>query len=192
MLMQWLLTVFIVPSFTALPAIYAKEVFHGGPEVLGWLLGSVGLGGIFGGLFTASLNRFDRRGVLQIVCFTILAVCMVGFALTSSLEIALAFLVIAGFVELIYLSTNQTLIQLSIPNELRGRATSVQSLGMLLTPMGAMFGGVVSDIWGVQMATILMCGAAGVIMLFIAAFVPMVRNYRLSEATAARPEAAGG
>ncbi len=182
-LLQWLLTIFIVPSFSALPAIYAKEVFHGGPEVLGYLLAAIGVGGIFGGLLTASLGRFDRRGLLQIVAFLVLCASMIGFALSSTLWVALPLLALAGFVELIYLSTNMTLLQLSIPDELRGRATSVQTLGILLSPVGALFAGIVADIWNVQAATIVMSGTAAVIMLAVAVFASSVRNYRMSEAT---------
>jgi len=42
MVMGWVLSFFIVPSYVALPPIYAKDVFHGGPEVLGYILSAVG------------------------------------------------------------------------------------------------------------------------------------------------------
>jgi hypothetical protein len=38
-MMGWVLPLFIIPTFSALPPIYAKDVFHGGPETLGFSSG---------------------------------------------------------------------------------------------------------------------------------------------------------
>ncbi|HXF62585.1 MAG TPA: MFS transporter, partial [Caldilineaceae bacterium] len=49
LLMGWVLPLFIIPTFSALPPIYAKDIFAGGPDTLGMLLSAVGIGGIAGG-----------------------------------------------------------------------------------------------------------------------------------------------
>ena len=66
LLMGWVLPLLIIPNFAALPPIYAKDVFNGGPQVLGALLSAVGVGGIAGGLVAAALGQFERRGLLQL------------------------------------------------------------------------------------------------------------------------------
>jgi MFS family permease len=135
--MSWVLPLFIIPNFSALPPIYAKDIFAGGPETLGVLLSAVGIGGILGGFVTASLGQLDRRGLLQLGALLLLSLSLIGFALSRALWMALAFMALAGFFEMIYLTTNQTLLQLSIPDELRGRVTGIVSLSTGLMPVGA-------------------------------------------------------
>jgi predicted MFS family arabinose efflux permease len=141
MMMGFVLPLFIIPIFTVLSPIYAVEVF--GDEsgrVLGFLMASVGVGGIGGGFVTASLGRLERRGLLQLASLFLLGLSLISFAFSTTLLVALLFLALAGFFEMIFLTTNQTLLQLSIPDNLRGRVTSVVNLNMALSPPGRFSG----------------------------------------------------
>lgn len=182
LLMSLVLPLFIIPIFAALPPIYAKDVFQGGPQVLGALLSAVGVGGIVGGLVTTALGRFERRGLLQLAALFLLSLSLMGVALTSELWLALALLALAGFFELIFLTTNQTLLQLAIPDELRGRITSLASLSAGLAPLGAFVAGVGADLVGPQMITLLMSGTAALIALVVFITSSTIRDYRLSQA----------
>ncbi len=181
-LMGWVLPLFIIPTFSALPPIYAKDVFGGGPEILGALLSAVGIGGIGGGFVTASLGRFERRGVIQLVALLLLSFALIGFALSAQLWVALLCLAASGFFEMIYLTTNQTLLQLSIPDALRGRVTGIVSLNMGLMPIGALFAGVGADLFGPRVVTLILSGSAALIAVAVYFFSPIIRDYRLSAA----------
>jgi len=181
-LMGWVLPLLIIPSFSALPPIYAKDVFGGGPDTLGALLSAVGIGGIAGGFVTTALGRVERRGLIQLASLLLLSFTLIGFALSSQLWLALLYLAGAGFFEMIYLTSNQTLLQLSIPDELRGRVTGVVSLNMGLMPIGALVAGVGADFFGPQAMTILLSGLAGVVAVAVFLFSPIVRDYRMSGA----------
>jgi MFS family permease len=182
--MGWVLPLLIIPNYIALPPIYAKEVFGGGPDVLGLLLSSVGIGGIFGGLVAASLGRVDRRGRVQLAALFMLALTLIGFALTSHLWLASAFLAASGFCEMIFLTSNQTLLQLSIPDELRGRVTAITTLSAGLSPVGGLIAGVGSDVVGPQMMTLILCSIAAAVAVLVFIFVPIVRNYSISRSMA--------
>ncbi|OGO24398.1 MAG: hypothetical protein A2Z28_01345 [Chloroflexi bacterium RBG_16_51_9] len=174
---------FIIPNYVALPPIYAKDVFHGGPQTLGFLMASVGVGGIAGGVVVASLGRMERRGLLQLVSLFLLSVTLIAFAFSTNLLVALVFLALSGFFEMIYLTTNQTLLQLSIPDDLRGRVTSIVNLNAVLSPLGAFAAGASSDLLGgPRVVTIVLCGIAAVIAVVVFFASPTVRNYRLSHA----------
>jgi len=143
----------------------------------------VGVGGIVGGLFTASLGRLERRGVVQLASLLLLSLSLTGFAFSSSLMVALPFLALAGFFEMVYLTTNQTLLQLSIPNEMRGRVTSLVNLNPALSPIGSFFAGVGSDmLGGPRYITIIFCGIAAGIAVVVFLTSPTIRDYRLSRA----------
>jgi len=186
MMMGLVLPLLIIPIFVILPPIYAVEVFGDeSGKVLGFLMASVGVGGIAGGFVTASLGHLERRGLLQIASLFLLSLSLIGFALCTTLLTALALLAFAGFFEMIFLTTNQTLIQLSIPDNLRGRVTTVVNLNMVLMPLGGLAAGVGSDLLGgPKMITIILAGIAAIIAFFILLCSPTVRNYRLSQAIA--------
>jgi MFS family permease len=183
MVMGFVLPLFIVPVFTVLTPIYAKDVFHGGPDTLGLLMAFTGVGGIVGGIFTASLNRVERRGVVQLTALFILGLALVGFAFITVLWHALVLLVAVGFFEMIFLTTNQTLLQLSIPDSLRGRVTAVVNMNAALLPVGGLIAGFGSDLLGgPRIITVILGSISAVIAIGVFLLSPIVRNYRLSQA----------
>ncbi|MFC2069572.1 MFS transporter [Chloroflexota bacterium] len=184
MLLGFILPLFIIPIYTILPPIYAVEVFGDeSGKVLGYLMAIVGLGGIAGGVVTASLNRVERRGLVQLACLFLVSLTLTGFAFSSTLWVALIFLAISGFFEVIFLTTNQTLIQLSIPDELRGRVTSVVNLNAAMSPLGGLIAGIGSDMFGgPRTITIIICSIVAVIAVCVFLGSPTIRNYRLSQA----------
>ncbi len=188
MMMGFILPLFIIPIFTILPPIYAVKVFHGGPEVLGFLLSSVGVGGIAGGVVITLLGHVERRGLIQLAALFLTSLSLIGFALSTKLPIALILLALSGFFEMIFLTTNQTLLQLSIPNNLRGRVTSVINLNAALSPLGGLIAGIGSDLLGgPKMITIVISSIAAAIAVGVFFGSTTVRDYRLSQAIAPEP-----
>jgi predicted MFS family arabinose efflux permease len=189
MVMGWILSFFIVPNYIALPPIYAKDVFHGGPETLGYLLSAVGGGGIVGGIVAASISRVERRGLIQLTALFLLSLSLIGFALSTKLAIALMFLAFSGFFEMIFLVITQTALQLSIPNNLRGRVISIINLGAAFQPLGNLLAGAGSDLLGgPRMVTVILCSITACIAVGIFLGSKVVRDYRLSPALADNEE----
>ena len=180
--MSWLLPLLIIPNFSALPPIYARDIFDGGPDVLGTLLSAIGVGGIAGGLALTALGRCDRRGLLQLGALLLLAASFALFALSVSFWMGVALMALAGFAEMIYLTTNATLLQLSVPDELRGRVTGIVSLRSGLMPVGAFIAGIGSDLFGPRTMSMAFAVALAAITVVVYFAVPVVREYRLSEA----------
>ncbi len=189
MLMGFVLPLFIIPIYNILPPIYAVDVFHGGPEVLGYLLSSVGIGGIVGGIVVALIGHVERRGLLQLASLLLLALSLIGFGYSTTLSVALPLLALSGFFEMIFLTTNQTLLQLSIPDDLRGRVTSVVNLNNALFPLGGLIAGSGSDLFGgPKIITVVLGVITGVIAIAVYFGSPRIRNYRLSQAIESPPD----
>ena len=185
MLMGFITPLFTVPIVTILPPIYVVKVFHGGPEILGILLAPFGVGGILGGVFTASIARFERRGVVQVISLLLLSLSLITFAFSTTLWVAMPILALAGFFEAIFLTTNQTLLQLSIPDELRGRVISIVNLSGTLSFLGGLVAGVGADLFGgPKIITIILAGIAASIAILVFTFSSTIRNYRLSRGIA--------
>jgi ENTS family enterobactin (siderophore) exporter len=160
------------------------KVFHGGADVLGILLASIGVGGTIGAFLTASLSRVERRGLIQLFSLFLLSLSLIAFAFSTELWAGLPFLALAGFFEAIFLTTNQTLLQLSIPDNLRGRVTSVIYLTAALSPLGGLAAGFGSDLLGPKMITIILASIAASIAVIVLFASPTIRNYRLSQGMA--------
>jgi MFS family permease len=183
---------FIIPLHGALLPIFAKQVFHQGADVLGILVGSIGFGGLFGGLLTASLNRVDRRGMLQMVALLMVALLIfsgseVIFSIlagtTGNIWISVPFLVIAGTAESLYTTTNTTVLQLLAPEHLRGSMASVLQLAMLIMPIGGIIAGASADAFGAPAVGATITFIAFSIGASILALSPRMRGLRLSQLT---------
>ena len=81
--------------------------------------------------------------------------------------------------------TNQTMLQLSIPDELRGRVNGIITLSSGLVPIGSLIAGVGADLVGPRPTAALLSGTAGLIAAIVFLASPTIRNYRLSRVLAA-------
>src|SRR5215831_18852832 len=82
------------------PAL-ASEHFHGGSATFGLLVAAPGLGAIIGAASSGWTGRVRRPGVVVIAAGMVWGVAIVGFGLTRSLPVALAFLALAGMGDMI-------------------------------------------------------------------------------------------
>jgi len=187
-IMSMISPLFIIPLHGALLPIFAKQVFHANASGLGILVGSIGFGGLFGGLLTASLNRVDRRGLLQIIALLVFSLSETIFSIlagwTGSLWIAVPFLVIAGAAESLYTTTNTTVLQLLAPAHLRGSMASVLQLSFLLMPLGGLAAGSSADVFGAPAVGATITFVAFTIGALMLALSPRLRGLRLSALTA--------
>jgi MFS family permease len=176
--------VFLIPTHQALMPILAKQMFNSGAFALGIMFSAVGVGAILGGLFTASINRVDRRGLLQIISLIIFASSHLGFALvgflTGNVYYVVPFLLITGASEAVYMATNQTVLQLVAPDHMRGRVTSVLQLGQIVWAGTTLFSGIGADLVGPSTMAIGQSSIAISLAVAILAFSPTIRNLRLS------------
>ena len=179
--MSCILRFCIIPVFVVMPPIFAKDLFHGGPTALGTLLSAIGLGGILGGVVTTSVIKTDHRGRLELGAMLLLGLSLVGFAFSTQIWVAMVFLGLAGFFEMIFIITNQTLLQLSIPDELRGRVNGIITLGSGLVPLGSLIAGFGADTIGPRPTAALLGGTAAAITVITFLASPTIRGYRLSQ-----------
>ncbi len=122
--------------------------------------------------------------MLQLASLLLLSFSLIAFAASTELWMALIFFALAGFFEMIYLTTNQTLLQLSIPDALRGRVTGIASLRSGLMPVGAFIAGIGADLVGPRTMTFILAGIAGAIAVVAFVASPTIREYHLSQALA--------
>jgi hypothetical protein len=104
----------------------AATVFGGGAATLGLLYAAPGAGALAGALTTGWAGRVRRQGRAVTIAVIVWGVAIVGFGLTSWLPAALALLAAAGWADVISAVFRSTIIQLAVPDALRGRLTGLQ------------------------------------------------------------------
>jgi MFS family permease len=184
MLMMLINPLFLIPLHLALIPIFAKEIFEGGASANGIMLSAIGAGGVFGGLLTASLNRVDRRGMMQLIALFVYTLSQGTFALvgvlTGEMWYALPFLVSAGAAETVSNTTNQTVLQLMAPSHLRGRIASALQLNPVFMSVGVASAGFLADVFGAGAVGVGMSAAGFGVVTLIFVFSPRMRELRLS------------
>jgi MFS family permease len=131
--------VFAVPYQTLMP-VFQKDVLKIGPEGLGLLMAAPGVGAVIAVLTLASLgNRVKRQGLLLVGSIVVLGVFLMFFSQTTWLPIALVSLVIIGAFQMFFLASTSTMLQLLVPDQLRGRVLSLYMLDRGFMPLGALF-----------------------------------------------------
>jgi predicted MFS family arabinose efflux permease len=109
---------------------------HTGAEGLGILNAAVALGGLVAVILLALLPRQARREPLLGAAFVVYGLSLLAVAMTGSLLLAAAILVVTGLCAGAFDVLQQTLIQLAVPREQRGRAVGVWVLGLGSAPLG--------------------------------------------------------
>lgn len=135
------MTALAMPMRTYIP-VFVKDIFHRGPETYGNLLSVMGVGSIIGSLGVAGLGNIRNKGRFAITTLMCLGLGISGFALSKSLPLSYAMLVIVGSSMMAVFATVTSLVQLITTNEMRGRVMSVYNCafrgGM---PMGNLVSG---------------------------------------------------
>jgi predicted MFS family arabinose efflux permease len=168
----------MVPVWGTLFPIYAKDVFLAGPQGLGMLLTAVGVGGTLGGLAANALARAERQALIQAAWIVVMALAIAGVAASPSLLFALAFSVLGGAAEMAHTASNMAMLQMSAPEEMRGRISSLTMLYPAMISVGAFVAGPLSDLLGVRGASVALAATATAAMGILYFASPRLREMR--------------
>lgn len=130
---------------------FSDRVFNRGADGLAMMTAAIGLGAMAGSAWvvTRPAGRPLARPMLNAACIGSLAV--MGFTLSNQFELALLAITIAGFCWTITGVLAQTLVQLGVPDEVRGRVLSIFGLILKSGPaVGAIVIGSIADVLGLQ------------------------------------------
>src|ERR1700758_5512060 len=123
-ILAFTMTFLSMPMRTYIP-VFVKDIFHRGPETYGNLLSLMGIGSICGSLGVASLGNIRNKGRFAITTLMCLGAGIAVFALSKSLPLSYAMLLLVGASMMAVFATVTSLVQLSVTNEMRGRVMSV-------------------------------------------------------------------
>jgi predicted MFS family arabinose efflux permease len=175
--MNLVVVVFGQPYQTLMPVV-AERVFRAGAEGLGWLLAASGVGALTGSVIVASLSRLRRPATIQVGLAIALglALALVGFSMTRSFPVALALLVVVGFLFSSFSALNNTLLMANTEPRLTGRVMSIYLLTWGAMPVGSLPLAWLADRAGAPIALALSGGLVTALAVGLAVLFPAGRR----------------
>ncbi|MEU0315354.1 MFS transporter [Nocardioides sp. NPDC006273] len=105
-----------------------EERFGGDPRTLGLFLTAIAVGGVAASLASGSFTRRSRPGLITIGAAAVWGASLGAVGLATSAWLCLVLLAIAGAADSVSVVTRGTLIQLAVPDDLRGRTAAVEMI----------------------------------------------------------------
>jgi MFS family permease len=127
--------VFAFSHMSALP-LFAQDVLVTGPAGLGMLNAALSVGGAVAVALLSLLPEQGRRQPLLSMIFLVYGLSILILAATRELAVAVVVLLVIGFCAGAFDLLQQTLIQMAVPNEQRGRAVGLWVLSLGSAPVG--------------------------------------------------------
>ena len=164
----------------ALFPVLAVTQFGGGSETVGLLFSAVGAGALLAALTAGWVRQVHRQGRAVLWAVAIWGLGIIGFGLAGDgLGLALGCLAIAGAADVVSAVFRGTILQQNVPDEIRGRISSVHTLVVVGGPrLGDVEAGLVASAF-TPMVSVVSGGAvcvAGVALLAVLA--PQLARYR--------------
>ena len=150
-------------NYNVLIPLYVRDVLGHGAQGLGLMMATLGIGALAGALALAILGR-ERPPVAALATPALLQAASTGvLAVVHSQSLAVPLLLLMGFCGILFMAGSNSTVQLTVPDELRGRVMSLHTLMFAgVTPFGAFLMGSVAQAGGVKTA-LLVSGGGGLI-----------------------------
>ena len=152
-------------NYNTLVPLLARDILHQDAHGFGLLMTAVGLGAVAGAVALASLGTERPPVIVLIVSALVLGAAMMAMSAVGRFGPAMALLAVMGFCGMLFMTGANTTVQLTVPDELRGRVMSLHTLMFAgMTPFGALLVGSVTEALGAR-AGFLVTGAGGLVAI---------------------------
>lgn len=128
--------------YSVLMPVFAREILHGGPHTLGFLVGFSGIGALIGAVFLASRKSALGLGKIIPLAAGIFGVGLIVFSQSRVLWLSFALMVFTGFGMMVQMASSNTVIQTIVEDDKRGRVMSLYTMAFMgMAPFGSLLAG---------------------------------------------------
>jgi MFS family permease len=144
--------------YTVLMPIFARDVLHGGPNTLGVLTGSMGVGALISAAYLATRKSVLGLGRVIPIVTTIFGVGLILFGMSRWLPLSMIVLLFTGFGMMQQMAASNTILQTIVDEDKRGRVMSFYSMSFQgMAPFGSLLAGWMAAKIGAP-HTVMICG----------------------------------
>ena len=164
-------------SYVILLPIFADDLLNVGSEGFGFMEAMAGIGSLAGTWWVIRYGLGRRPGVLMLASAAVFGVLIAAFATTDHLAPASVLLLVSGFAAEVYLIIGMTVVQLLVPDGLRGRVMGIWSMTYFLASVGGFIAGFAAEFVGVRVT--IAAGALSVTAFALAVYFASAELRRL-------------
>jgi MFS family permease len=148
-----------MPYMVLMP-IFAKNILHGGPNALGFLMGAGGLGAMLGAFYLASRSTVLGLGKIILISVILFGLGLVAFSFSTVLWLSMVLIFISGFGHMVQMASSNTILQTISDDDKRGRVMSFYAMAFSgMMPFGSLLAGLLASEIGAP-STVLIGGIA--------------------------------
>jgi len=145
-------------SYIVLLPAYAKEILHGGPDTLGYLMSAMGAGAVIGAIYMAARKSVLGLGKIISASIGVLGLSIVLASFSEKVYFSLIVFFFGGFSMVLSLSSINTMLQTLANGDMRGRVMSFYAMALMGTsPLGNLLSGTIASGIGIPL-TLLIAG----------------------------------
>lgn len=144
---KYVILLLSVVSLTAFPymvlmPIFAKDILHGGPKTLGFLMGFAGIGALIGAIYLASRRTVLGLGKVIVIAVSLFGLSLIAFSFSRTLWLSAVLILLAGLGMMIHMASSNTILQTIVSDEMRGRLMSLYVTAFMgIMPFGSLLAG---------------------------------------------------
>ncbi|HEY4799038.1 MAG TPA: MFS transporter, partial [Bacteroidia bacterium] len=165
---------------TALLPIFATDILHVGGEGFGLLRAAPAFGAIIMAGILAYYPPQKKAGTTLLWCVALFGICMIFFAISKNFYLSLFILALSGAFDNVSVVVRQIILQLTTPDEMRGRVAAVNGIFIgSSNEIGAFESGVAAKLMGLIPSVIFGGSMTIGIVGFIARIAPKLRKLNM-------------
>lgn len=130
-----------VPYQILMP-VFARDIFHGGPKTLGFLMATSGVGALAGAVYLAARKSVVGLGKLIAFSCGLFGLGIILFSFSRILWLSMALILVAAFGMMVQMAASNTVLQTIVDEDKRGRVMSFYTMAFMgMAPFGSLFAG---------------------------------------------------
>jgi MFS family permease len=163
-------------SYLILMPVFARGVLDVGAQGFGFLQSAGGLGALCGVLAVATFSNSRGKGRQAIGGAIVFGMLLITFAVSKSYPLSLILAYALGIASQFYITTINAILQVNLPDQLRGRVMGIYGLAWDIMPVGGLIAGAIAEYAGAPMAVLVGGAFVTATALSVAIFSPNIRR----------------
>ena len=153
-------------NYNVVVPLLARDILHQEARGFGLLMTTLGVWAVLGAITLAVWSRGRPPVVALATPALVQALATARLAGVSTVPAAAALLLVMGYCGILFMAGSNSTLQLTVPDELRGRIMSLHTLVFAgVTPFGSLLVGSVAEAFGVRTSLVVSGAAGGVAVL---------------------------
>lgn len=163
--------------YQLLMPVFARDIFHGGPKTLGFLVTMAGAGALLGAIYLAARKSVLGLGTIITRATALFGLGLISFSFSRILWLSILCVSLAGFGMMVQMAACNTILQTIVEEDKRGRIMSFYAMAFMGTAtLGSLFTGTIASLIGAP-RTLLIGGVCCIIgSLVFLSKLPQIRE----------------